>query len=110
MKLYLSGYVSGAKRLIEHFHKNNIPIGLATSSSKESYELKVNKHHQELFSLFPYKTMGSSDPEVKRGKPYPDIFLVAASRFPDKPRPEQVFFYFNGILILFKMLYVNNFR
>ncbi|KAL0868494.1 hypothetical protein ABMA27_007975 [Loxostege sticticalis] len=79
----------GAKRLIEHFHKNNIPIGLATSSSKESYELKVNKHHQELFSLFPYKTMGSSDPEVKRGKPYPDIFLVAASRFPDKPKPEQ---------------------
>ncbi|XP_028176629.1 pseudouridine-5'-phosphatase-like [Ostrinia furnacalis] len=79
----------GAKRLIEHLNSHNIPIGLATSSSKESYELKVNKHHQELFSLFPYKTMGSSDPEVKRGKPYPDIFLVAASRFPDKPKPGQ---------------------
>ncbi|KOB65504.1 2-deoxyglucose-6-phosphate phosphatase [Operophtera brumata] len=65
----------GAKRLIEHLHKHKIPIGLATSSSIESYELKTNKHHRELFSLFPYKTFGTSDPEVKRGKPYPDIFL-----------------------------------
>ncbi|KAM3961240.1 pseudouridine-5'-phosphatase-like [Aphomia sociella] len=79
----------GAKRLIEHFHKNNVPMGLATSSSLESFELKVNKNHKELFSLFPYKTMGSSDPEVKRGKPHPDIFFVAASKFPDKPKPEQ---------------------
>lgn len=71
-------------------HRNNVPMGLATSSTKDGYELKVNKHHQELFSLFPYKTMGSSDPEVVRGKPYPDIFLVAASRFPDKPKAEQV--------------------
>lgn len=79
----------GAKRLIEHLHKSKVPIGLATSSSKESYDLKTSKHHKELFALFPYKTMGSSDPEVKRGKPHPDIFLVAASRFPDKPKPEQ---------------------
>lgn len=79
----------GAKRLIEHLHKHNVPIALATSSSIESYELKVNKHHQELFSLFQYKTFGSSDAEVKRGKPYPDIFLVSAKRFPDKPQPHQ---------------------
>ncbi|KAL4702708.1 hypothetical protein ACJJTC_011573 [Scirpophaga incertulas] len=84
-----SQVLPGAKRLIEHLHKNNIPIGLATSSSKESYELKTSKNHQKLFSLFPYKTMGSSDPAVKRGKPHPDIFLVAAAKFPDKPNPEQ---------------------
>lgn len=80
----------GAKNLIEHFHKHNVPMALATSSSKESYELKI-MHHKELFDLFKYKTLGSSDPEVKRGKPYPDVFLVAASRFPDKPKPEQVY-------------------
>ncbi|XP_061728177.1 pseudouridine-5'-phosphatase-like isoform X1 [Cydia pomonella] len=79
----------GVRRLIEHLHNNNIPIGLATSSSIESYELKTKKRHQQLFSLFPYKTFGSSDPEVKKGKPFPDIFLVAASRFPDNPAPEQ---------------------
>lgn len=80
----------GAKQLIEHLHKKNVPIALATSSSKESYDLKVNKHHKELFSLFPNKTFGSSDPDVKNGKPHPDIFLVSANRFPDKPKPEKV--------------------
>ncbi|XP_068619510.1 pseudouridine-5'-phosphatase-like isoform X1 [Battus philenor] len=84
-----TGLMPGAKRLIEHFHENKVPIGLATSSSEESYHLKVDKHHTQLFSLFPYKTFGSSDPEVKRGKPHPDIFLVAASKFPDTPKPEQ---------------------
>ncbi|CAH2054467.1 unnamed protein product, partial [Iphiclides podalirius] len=79
----------GAKKLIEHFNKKNVPIGLATSSSEESYHLKVDKHHSSLFSLFPYKTFGSSDPEVKRGKPHPDIFLVAACKFPDNPKPDQ---------------------
>ncbi|KAJ8711755.1 hypothetical protein PYW08_008709 [Mythimna loreyi] len=91
----------GAKRLIEHFHNNNVPIGLATSSSKESYDLKVNKHHKELFSLFPYKTFGSSDPDVKNGKPHPDIFLVSANRFPDKPKPDQCLVFedaVNGVL------------
>ncbi|CAG9567961.1 unnamed protein product [Danaus chrysippus] len=79
----------GAERLIRHLDNKGIPIGLATSSSKESYHLKVDKHHQELFSLFPYKTFGSSDPDVARGKPYPDIFLVAASKFPENPKVEQ---------------------
>ncbi|KAJ0172222.1 hypothetical protein K1T71_012195 [Dendrolimus kikuchii] len=91
----------GAKRLIEHLHKHKVPFGLATSSSKESYELKVNKHHKNLFSLFSYKTLGSSDPEVKKGKPHPDIFLVAASRFPDKPDPAKCLVFedsVNGVL------------
>ncbi|KOB69929.1 2-deoxyglucose-6-phosphate phosphatase [Operophtera brumata] len=61
----------------------------ATSSSVESYELKV-QNHLALFELMPYKTWGSSDPAVKRGKPHPDIFIVAANKFPDKPSLDKV--------------------
>lgn len=66
-----------------------MPICLATSSGKESVEVKTT-HHRELFNLFHHKVMGSSDPDVKEGKPAPDIFLVAAKRFPDSPDPDNV--------------------
>ncbi|KAJ0172221.1 hypothetical protein K1T71_012194 [Dendrolimus kikuchii] len=78
----------GVLKLVQHLHDHNIPMGLATSSSKETYDLKV-VNHQEFFNLLPYKTWGSSDPDVKRGKPYPDIFFVAANKFPDKPDVEK---------------------
>ncbi|XP_059622016.1 probable pseudouridine-5'-phosphatase isoform X2 [Phlebotomus argentipes] len=78
----------GAEKLVRHLHDNKIPIALATSSSNESVVVKTAKH-LELFKLFHHKVMGSSDPDVKSGKPSPDIFLVAAQRFPDNPSPED---------------------
>ncbi|CAO1430592.1 unnamed protein product [Diamesa tonsa] len=78
----------GAERLVRHLHDSKVPICLATSSSVESVEVKTT-HHQELFKLFHHKVMGSSDKDVKDGKPAPDIFLVAARRFPDSPKPED---------------------
>ncbi|XP_034943654.1 pseudouridine-5'-phosphatase-like isoform X1 [Chelonus insularis] len=78
----------GTEKLLRHLHKHNIPIALATSSSKASYELKT-QNLKPIFELFHHRVCGSSDDEVKNGKPAPDIFLVCASRFPDKPDPAK---------------------
>lgn len=81
--------ILGAERLINHFEKNHVPIAVATSSGKETFEEKVKKH-ASFFDKFHHIVVGSIDPEVKNGKPAPDIFLVCASRFPEKPSPCEV--------------------
>lgn len=78
----------GVERLLRHLHAHKVPIALATSSSKEMYDMKTI-NHTKLFDLFDHKVYGSSDPEVKEGKPSPDIFIVAAQRFPDQPDPSK---------------------
>ncbi|XP_034943655.1 pseudouridine-5'-phosphatase-like isoform X2 [Chelonus insularis] len=83
-----SEMLPGTEKLLRHLHKHNIPIALATSSSKASYELKT-QNLKPIFELFHHRVCGSSDDEVKNGKPAPDIFLVCASRFPDKPDPAK---------------------
>ncbi|CAD6999353.1 probable pseudouridine-5'-phosphatase isoform X2 [Ceratitis capitata] len=83
-----SPLMKGAERLLRHLHAHNIPIALATSSGEHMVEIKIT-NHGEVFSLFHHRVCGSTDPEVKEGKPSPDIFLIAASRFPDKPDPSK---------------------
>lgn len=87
--IYIQNDFSGAERLVKHLKSHNIPIAVATSSASQSIEVKTT-NHRKLFELFDHIVMGSTDPEVKRGKPMPDIFLVAAGRFKNPPKVEDV--------------------
>ncbi|XP_046446184.1 pseudouridine-5'-phosphatase-like isoform X3 [Daphnia pulex] len=82
-------FLPGAERLLRHLHSKGVHIAVATSSSRENFKLKTT-HHGGVFQLFKHIVTGSSDPEVKAGKPAPDIFLICASRFPEPaPHPSK---------------------
>lgn len=98
LKIKFKTFFVGATRLIKHLHVNNIPFALGTSSGLKMAELKMSKH-REVFDLFSHFVMGATDSEVKVGKPAPDIFLITANRFPDKPEPSNVTNFY--ILIMF---------
>ena len=79
----------GAVELIEHLARHNIPQAIATSSSRQNFEMKTVQHQNWLkhFELF---TLGD-DPEIGRGKPAPDIFLLTAKRLNAQPENCLVF-------------------
>ena len=79
----------GAKEMTTHFFKLGIPQALATSSSSPMFEAKFEKH-KKWFSQFTQIVKGD-DPELKEGKPAPDIFLLAAKRLGVDPAECLVF-------------------
>jgi len=79
----------GAERLTRHLARHQIPQAVATSSDRRHFELKISRHH-DWFRIFQCRVFGD-DPAVGRGKPAPDIFLVAASRLGATPSRCLVF-------------------
>ncbi|MYD76408.1 MAG: HAD-IA family hydrolase [Gammaproteobacteria bacterium] len=79
----------GAEQLIRHLRRHRVPIAIATSSSQELFAIKTRRHRPWI-DLFDVVVTGD-DPEIKSGKPAPDIFLVAASRLEVAPERALVF-------------------
>jgi len=77
----------GVKELILHFHEHRVPMAIATSANHKVFCHKANSHCK-LLPAFHHIVCGD-DPELTHGKPSPDIFLLAASRFKPKPCPQS---------------------
>ncbi|KAJ3698446.1 hypothetical protein LUZ61_002151 [Rhynchospora tenuis] len=69
----------GVERLVNHLHAKGIPMCVATGSHQRHFSLKT-QNHGKLFALMHHVVKGD-DPEVKQGKPSPDVFLAALRRF-----------------------------
>ncbi len=74
----------GAGRLLEHFIAHKVPCALATSSNRVHFKLKTSRHTDLFNRVFSHMVTGD---DVTNGKPHPEIFLKAASLFPDSPAP-----------------------
>lgn len=68
----------GAVEMTRRFYELGVPQAIATSSAAQTFNLKTQRH-QEWLSLFDVIVLGD-DPAVKRSKPAPDSFLVAADK------------------------------
>lgn len=64
---------AGAADIIRHFHGLDMPLGLATSSGRESAS-----HHLHTADLHHYFRAVVTRNDVSRGKPHPDLYLKAA--------------------------------
>lgn len=79
----------GAERLIKHLSAKKVPIAMASGSSESGFERKTGHIGAILREPFLHHVFAGSDPEVKRGKPHPDVFEVAAKRFKPSPVDSQ---------------------
>jgi beta-phosphoglucomutase-like phosphatase (HAD superfamily) len=69
--------MAGARELVEHCARTAIPMALATSSAREAVALKARPH--PWLQLIQVRVHGD-DPQLRAGKPAPDVFLLAAER------------------------------
>lgn len=75
--------MAGAPELVRRCAELAIPMALATSSSRAAVALKAEPH--PWLELITTRVHGD-DPELRAGKPAPDVFLLAAERLGVSPR------------------------
>ena len=71
----------GLKELLSYLKAHDVPAAVATSSSREWTQGNLERSNtKDFFRLCVYGDM------VSRGKPAPDIFLLAAEKLGEKPQ------------------------
>ncbi len=78
-----SDAMPGAHALTASLAERGIGQAVATSSGRRLFDLKTQRH-REWFRIFGAVVLGD-DPRVGRGKPAPDIFLLAAAELGADP-------------------------
>jgi pseudouridine-5'-monophosphatase len=73
----LAPAIDGAEALVRRCHNQGVPMALATSSGQASVAQKAAPH--AWLGLITIRVHGD-DPELRAGKPAPDVFELAASR------------------------------
>ncbi len=72
----------GAEKLVNYCFRNNIPMALVTSSSKESVSIKTSNH--PWLEILNIRVLGD-DRALKEGKPSPEPYLLAAKKLNVNP-------------------------
>jgi HAD superfamily hydrolase (TIGR01509 family) len=75
--------IDGAEALVRRCHQHGVPMALATSSSAASVALKGAAH--PWLKLITIRVHGD-DPDLRAGKPAPDVFELAAARLGVAPQ------------------------
>lgn len=78
-----AGAMPGARELTAALAARGVPQVVASSSPRHLFDLKTTSH-RDWFASFDAIILGD-DPRVVRGKPAPDIFLLAASTLAASP-------------------------
>lgn len=73
--------INGVVEFIDELHKNHIKLAIASSAVRKSIETVV-----KMFELEKYFEIRISGEDIKKGKPAPDIFLMAARNLGVKPK------------------------
>jgi len=76
-QLPMAEAMPGAEALVRYGHQHGIPMALVTSSVTDAVEFKAAPH--PWIALIQSRVYGD-DPELQRGKPHPDPFVLAARR------------------------------